>query len=86
MMIGGVHVDDGQVDELATRLDRSGATGTGGKLRRALFIKTVAVRLEVFQQREVVAVLTDDCPPGLEPLYDELVRQEAFRAHHPPTR
>jgi len=84
MLIAGVQLDDGQIDELATRLDRNGATDTGGKLRRALFVKAVALRLEVFQERELLAALANDCPPGLARLHEALLRQETFRAHHRP--
>lgn len=84
MLIAGVQLDDGHVAELATRLDRAGAMATGGKLRRALFVTAVAVQLDVPQQREVIAALASDCPPGLVKLRDVLTRQESFRAHHAP--
>lgn len=84
MMICGVQLEDGEVSVLANRLDRSGATATGGRLRRALFITAVGVRLEAFEQREVIAALAEDCPSGLTRLRDELVRQESFRTRHAP--
>lgn len=84
MLIAGVQLDDGHVAALATRLDRAGATATGGKLRRALFMTAVAVKLDVAQQRDVIAALASDCPPGLVRLREELTRQESFRTHHAP--